>query len=62
MGKPGTGNTKKIGITMIENHDGGLVSARVQNGWRVCIDYGKLDASTRKTIFLFHLLIKCLDV
>ncbi|KAL0289535.1 UNVERIFIED_CONTAM: Retrovirus-related Pol polyprotein from transposon.6 [Sesamum radiatum] len=42
---------KKMGITVIENSVGNLVPTRVQNGWRVCIDYRKLNASTRKDHF-----------
>ena len=42
---------KKSGITVVENQDGDLVPQRIQNGWRVCIDYRKLNASTRKDHF-----------
>ncbi|KAI3748436.1 hypothetical protein L6452_11499 [Arctium lappa] len=42
---------KKSGITVVENAEGELVPTRVQNGWRVCIDYRKLNASTRKDHF-----------
>ncbi|KAL0445698.1 UNVERIFIED_CONTAM: Transposon Ty3-G Gag-Pol polyprotein [Sesamum latifolium] len=42
---------QKTGITVIENSVGNLVLTRVQNGWRVCIDYRKLNASTRKDHF-----------
>ena len=42
---------KKTGITVVENPEGELVPTRVQNGWRVCIDYRKLNASTRKDHF-----------
>ncbi|KAJ9536912.1 hypothetical protein OSB04_029645 [Centaurea solstitialis] len=42
---------KKTGITVVENAEGELVPTRVQNGWRVCIDYRKLNASTRKDHF-----------
>ncbi|XP_057250009.1 uncharacterized protein LOC130591109 [Beta vulgaris subsp. vulgaris] len=33
---------KKSGVTVVENKDGVLVPTRVQNGWRVCIDYRRL--------------------
>jgi hypothetical protein len=42
---------KKSGITVVENAEGELVPTRVQNGWRVCIDYRKLNSSTRKDHF-----------
>lgn len=42
---------KYTGITVIENSEGELVPTRVQNGWQICIDYRKLNASTRKDHF-----------
>ncbi|KAK8511445.1 hypothetical protein V6N12_038048 [Hibiscus sabdariffa] len=42
---------KKTGVTVIENPQGKLIPARVQNGWRVCIDYRKLNSLTRKDHF-----------
>ncbi|KAL9241866.1 hypothetical protein vseg_015926 [Gypsophila vaccaria] len=42
---------KKSGVTVVENQDGVLVPTRVQNGWRVCIDYRRLNAVTRKDHF-----------
>ena len=42
---------KKTGFTVVENNNGELIPTRVQNGWRVCIDYRKLNASTRKDHF-----------
>jgi hypothetical protein len=38
---------KRAGLTVVENKDGELVPNRVQSGWRVCIDYRKLNAATR---------------
>ena len=38
---------KKGGITVVENHQGEFVPTRVQSGWRVCIDYRKLNSVTR---------------
>ncbi len=42
---------KKTGITVVPNNNGVMVPTRMQNGWRVCIDYRKLNASTRKDHF-----------
>jgi hypothetical protein len=42
---------KKAGITVIKNKDNELVPTRVQSGWRVCIDYRKLNFVTRKDHF-----------
>ncbi|XP_040940147.1 uncharacterized protein [Gossypium hirsutum] len=33
---------KRTGVTVIENSTGKMVPTRVQNGWRVCIDYRKV--------------------
>ncbi|KAL5543353.1 hypothetical protein UlMin_007137 [Ulmus minor] len=42
---------KKSGITVVKNEENELVPTRVQTGWRVCIDYRKLNAVTRKDHF-----------
>ncbi|XP_074297822.1 uncharacterized protein LOC141628603 [Silene latifolia] len=42
---------KRSGVTIVENKDGELVPTRMQNGWRVCIDYRRLNAVTRKDHF-----------
>lgn len=42
---------KKTGITIVKNADGEMVPTRVQNRWRFCIDYRKLNASIRKDHF-----------
>jgi hypothetical protein len=42
---------KKAGITVVKNKDNELVPTRVQSGWRVCIDYKKLNSVTRKDHF-----------
>ena len=36
---------------MIRNDQNELVPTRVKSGWRVCIDYRKLNAATRKDNF-----------
>nr|GFA66238.1 reverse transcriptase domain-containing protein [Tanacetum cinerariifolium] len=42
---------KKEGMTVIKNEDNELVSTRLVTGWRVCIDYRKLNEATRKDHF-----------
>ncbi|KAM2102023.1 hypothetical protein ACFX1T_000344 [Malus domestica] len=36
---------------MVKNEDNELVPTQIQIGWRVCIDYRKLNATTRKDHF-----------
>ncbi|RVW12643.1 Retrovirus-related Pol polyprotein from transposon 297 [Vitis vinifera] len=42
---------KKSGITVIQNEKGEEVSTRPTSGWRVCIDYRRLNSVTRKDHF-----------
>ncbi|XP_073033722.1 uncharacterized protein [Primulina eburnea] len=42
---------KKTGITVVRNQNGELVPTRVQNGWRMVIDFRKLNLATRKDHF-----------
>ncbi|KAI3700588.1 hypothetical protein L2E82_45224 [Cichorium intybus] len=42
---------KKSGITVVDTKDGDKVSIRPVTGWRVCIDYRKLNAATSKDYF-----------
>jgi hypothetical protein len=42
---------KKSGVTVVESSDGELVPTRETTGWRVCIDYRKLNSATRKDHF-----------
>nr|GFB63972.1 reverse transcriptase domain-containing protein [Tanacetum cinerariifolium] len=43
---------KKGGMTVIKNDENELVPTRLVTGWRVCIDYKKLNEATRKDHFL----------
>ncbi|CAN6557561.1 unnamed protein product [Malus baccata var. baccata] len=36
---------KKSGVDVVKNEDNELVPTRIQTGWRVCIDYRKLNAT-----------------
>ncbi|CAN6678827.1 unnamed protein product [Malus baccata var. baccata] len=42
---------KKSGVTVVKNAEDELVLTRIQTGWRVCIDYRKLNNTTRKDHF-----------
>ena len=38
---------KKGGFTVIRNEKNELIPTRIVTGWRVCIDYRKLNTTTR---------------
>ena len=42
---------KKSGVTMVANEHNEIIPTRVTSGWRVCIDYRKLNAGIRKDHF-----------
>jgi hypothetical protein len=42
---------KKSGITVVKNDDEELIPTRITTGWRVCIDYRRLNKVTRKDHF-----------
>ncbi|GKB59500.1 reverse transcriptase domain-containing protein [Tanacetum coccineum] len=42
---------KKGGFTVVENDKNELIPTRLVTGWRVCIDYRKLNEATRKDHF-----------
>ena len=42
---------KKSGITVVQNDKGEEVLTHLTIGWRVCIDYKRLNAVTRKDHF-----------
>nr|GEW19215.1 reverse transcriptase domain-containing protein [Tanacetum cinerariifolium] len=42
---------KKGGIIVVENENNELIPTRLVTGWRVCIDYRKLNDATRKDHF-----------
>jgi hypothetical protein len=54
---------KRAGLTVVKNKDNELVPTRIQSGWRVCIDYQKLNAATRKDHFplpFIDQMVECL--
>ena len=54
---------KRAGLTVVKNKDNELVPTHIQSGRRVCIDYHKLNAATRKDHFSFPFIdqmVECL--
>nr|GEV85360.1 reverse transcriptase domain-containing protein [Tanacetum cinerariifolium] len=52
---------KKGGFTVVENEDNELIPTRLVTGWRVCIDYRKLNEATRKDYFLLPFMDQMLE-
>ena len=52
---------KKSGVTVVANEHNELIPTRVTTGWRVCIDYRKLNADTTKDHFLLPFLDQMLE-
>ena len=52
---------KKSGITVVTNANNELIPTRVTTGWRVCIDYRKLNSGTRKYYFPLLFIDQMLD-
>nr|GFA25912.1 reverse transcriptase domain-containing protein [Tanacetum cinerariifolium] len=52
---------KKGGFTIVENEENELILTRLVTGWRVCIDYRKLNESTRKDHFPLPFMDQMLD-
>ncbi|KAM2523466.1 hypothetical protein PS1_030284 [Malus domestica] len=52
---------KKSGVIVVENAENELVPMRIQTGWRVCIDYRKINATTRKDHFPLPFLDQMLE-
>ncbi|GJX82012.1 DNA-directed DNA polymerase [Tanacetum coccineum] len=52
---------KKGDMTVIENDNNELIPTRLVTGWRVCIDYRKLNDVTRKDHFLLPFMDQMLE-
>ena len=52
---------KKGGFTVIRNEKNELIPTRTVTGWRVCIDYRKLNTATRKNHFPLPFIDQMLD-
>nr|GEW06484.1 reverse transcriptase domain-containing protein [Tanacetum cinerariifolium] len=52
---------KKGGFTVVENEDNELILTRLVTGWRVCIDYRKLNDATQKDHFPLQFMDRMLE-
>nr|GFA76467.1 reverse transcriptase domain-containing protein [Tanacetum cinerariifolium] len=52
---------KKGGFTVVENEENELILTRLVTGWRVCIDYQKLNKATRKDHFPLSFMDQMLE-
>nr|GEV39600.1 reverse transcriptase domain-containing protein [Tanacetum cinerariifolium] len=52
---------KKGGFTVVENEENKLIPTRLVTGWRVCIDYRKLNEATRKDHFPLSFMDQMLE-
>nr|GEY73524.1 reverse transcriptase domain-containing protein [Tanacetum cinerariifolium] len=52
---------KKGGMTVVANENNELIPMRLVTGWRVCIDYRKLNDATRKDHFLLPFMDQNLE-
>nr|GEX79036.1 hypothetical protein [Tanacetum cinerariifolium] len=51
IGEPNSLCSQKRGMTVVANKNNELIPTRLVTGWRVCIDYRKLNDATRKDHF-----------
>ena len=52
---------KKGGFTVIRNEKNKLIPTRTMTGWRVCIDYRKLNTATRNDHYPLPFIDQMLD-
>ena len=52
---------KKYGVTTVYNEKGEEMPTHLTTGWRVCIDYRRLNELTRKDHFLLPFMDKLLE-
>jgi len=52
---------KKTGITLVKNKDDELIPIRILSGWRMCVDYRKLNLFTCKDHFALPFMDQMLE-
>jgi hypothetical protein len=52
---------KKGGMTTVTNEQGEQITHRLPTGWRMCIDYRKLNKATKKDHFLLPFIDEMLE-
>lgn len=52
---------KKGGMTVVKNKNNELIPTKTITGWRVCIDYKKLNYATRKDHFPLSVIDQMLE-
>jgi len=52
---------KKAGMTVVKDADNKLIPTRMINGWRICMDYRKLNKATHKGHFPLPFIDQMLD-
>ena len=52
---------KKSGVTTVPNEKGEEMLTRLTTGWRICIDYRRLNEVTRKDHFPLHFMDQLLE-